>query len=1049
VFAVTNLSIPLATATTSADGRFKVEFDPGDNLPDNAMLVVRVSEGLDMDANDDGVPDATPTVNKGSLHAVASKALLDKGIVNVTLLSDAVFRLLGESPKSFTDQELAAELHRLTGILLNSADASTTGDINGDGAISYADVLAFLPHKSDHKARLVYDFARFQRPIDPNVSSQSVINKFHAGDTDVGDAVRSLFSDVSYQKQFVQEADKPHVEIGVSATGQGEITSPALDLPQTGGMKEVVLRKDRSAAQSLTFTASATDSDWMFHSWIGCTSVAGNVCTVSQSESTKIKARFGYKQATILSSIPSFVEASPLAGMTSISIEGASIKYITKDAGLITKLQAAVVGSVLTTGLVDMPMAKVTSVVSRTTNSGVFTAVFGFVEAKPLEVYEKVSAFADATPFTLDDIRAVSVGSDIRTVSGNPIGSAIAQPKPPVDLSGTITGTGSGGGGGNNPSSSWYVTRDADSTRCKGYASTDQLLSVLSDAWNANPKGFPFNNSTLQSTCSAMVLGFIAYGSLSDYADGKSAGEVDLAQGGSSGTTLTASASRWISPSRIPTHREVVMAQAANPAKKLTNTDKVWLVGHGSAYNLGEGVFLTGRKDGKPGMQMLVMRDTRKATNKEAYTAAQKQCGLTGHADSCALVQAMTSDAIGLTKVGVGLPIIKEPIELSFGGTTTVRGRQIPWTGKLAFGLDIDLVPKTSMSLNLLRAEYHFEGGADLRINPNLRVDFGIGGTYTAGQQDGKRWTTKYKKSSSTATDAETAKANMKKVLVKVDVSKFMGGASLVLKSSFDINFGIDASGNVTVFLNPGFEHTTKWNATARRACYTEWKKVGFIPYPSTRCESNAESDGVSTNSPYLKAGITGELSLKPFIEFALVTGVREVMDETAKVFIRPYASVTGLAETGVTWSKVGFCFNQPKVSAYAGIGAEVGSSLSSDQWPAVLKSLVPLNKEWIFLKAEWKLFEFPPEDNPALTQLTCGSDGEPIPKPPPPPPLCQAYFEGVLPIWNIDGAKSMTQELRRIGKCTGDAEWKGGFAFVIGRSGMLEHNWIPATGKF
>jgi hypothetical protein len=57
---------------------------------------------------------------------------------------------------------------------------------------SYLDVLAFLPHKAEHRSRLQHDFARYFAPVDTDVGGTTLINKYNAGDADITQAIRDV-----------------------------------------------------------------------------------------------------------------------------------------------------------------------------------------------------------------------------------------------------------------------------------------------------------------------------------------------------------------------------------------------------------------------------------------------------------------------------------------------------------------------------------------------------------------------------------------------------------------------------------------------------------------------------------------------------------------------------------------------------------------------------------------------------------------------------------------------------------------------------------------
>ena len=82
----------LVSSTTSATGAFALNTS---NLPaefDSQLLKVSVFAGNDTDVNDDGVPEATPTPNTGTINALVKGSDLKTRSIAVTLLSEAIYR---------------------------------------------------------------------------------------------------------------------------------------------------------------------------------------------------------------------------------------------------------------------------------------------------------------------------------------------------------------------------------------------------------------------------------------------------------------------------------------------------------------------------------------------------------------------------------------------------------------------------------------------------------------------------------------------------------------------------------------------------------------------------------------------------------------------------------------------------------------------------------------------------------------------------------------------------------------------------------------------
>ena len=89
VYKLTDLNASVETTQTNDLGSFSLSLS---GIPDTEMLIVAVSGGKDIDANDDGIVDNTPTINKGTIRGIAKASDLKNGNVNITLLSEVLYK---------------------------------------------------------------------------------------------------------------------------------------------------------------------------------------------------------------------------------------------------------------------------------------------------------------------------------------------------------------------------------------------------------------------------------------------------------------------------------------------------------------------------------------------------------------------------------------------------------------------------------------------------------------------------------------------------------------------------------------------------------------------------------------------------------------------------------------------------------------------------------------------------------------------------------------------------------------------------------------------
>ena len=112
----------------------------------DGYYVVTVAWGKDVDRDDDGQWDTTPTPNAGKLHTVVDAETLKSGDYHVSVLTEFFFfhmAAIGDL-ESMDDAQIKDELDR------HARDIIKT-DVDGDGEIDYMDVLHWDPAKDMDK----------------------------------------------------------------------------------------------------------------------------------------------------------------------------------------------------------------------------------------------------------------------------------------------------------------------------------------------------------------------------------------------------------------------------------------------------------------------------------------------------------------------------------------------------------------------------------------------------------------------------------------------------------------------------------------------------------------------------------------------------------------------------------------------------------------------------------------------------------------------------------------------------------------------------------
>ncbi len=142
------------------------------NIPEDEWLLVSVSGGEDIDADDDGVLDSSFTANHGTIYLLAKKEDLITG-ANVNAISDIIVREI-----MYTN-----DLSTMTAAEITSGISSIAGewiaDINGDGAITYSDVSQFNPLAHKTKSKILWDVLTEQYISAVHANHSKLIEKIH------------------------------------------------------------------------------------------------------------------------------------------------------------------------------------------------------------------------------------------------------------------------------------------------------------------------------------------------------------------------------------------------------------------------------------------------------------------------------------------------------------------------------------------------------------------------------------------------------------------------------------------------------------------------------------------------------------------------------------------------------------------------------------------------------------------------------------------------------------------------------------------------------
>ena len=863
----------LYTTTTDDNGQYTVTL-PG--YAKYSMFLVTVSGGNDWDVNDTGKRDASPTPFNGSINALVDPNDLLNGSIKVSLLSEAAYQLIGGDLSRFDASSLNTELNRVAKLLLKTS-------LFGAAEVSSNELLQFDATDINQRAALAFAFASLSQPVAPGTDEQSLLQKYHAGATDLNKAWLSVTSGLSgLTPTLAQEIDKSTAKLQAMISGHGRITGATLP----GGAYNpgpspyaAVLPRDGS---TLSFEATETDVLYGFDSWTGCTRVVGTRCDVSMSQDMAVTARFALKTPMVKPEAASLGRIAPQDGKTGVRFNAdGTATIVTVETSAIAFLQTATVGTFIQTGHVDHPTVKVLSIVaplstvSTQGGASVSTMTFAWQEASPLDVYDAVSIVVDSTPVAFDEVRAITlgdaVGGSVRTVLPVPdFTSSVVAASTPVTPP------------------SWYVTLAADGQSCKGFGADAIARAALQAAWQAAPRTYPFTASALANCVS--LGSFAVVGDLTDYVMGKSTGDTDLLSGRNDGTGKLA----MRSPKAASPHASALNPRYAKGETIERQGETVWVAGVGLAIPLGNNLFIAAREPepnaapaATTGFRLVALQDSVPITSRQAIRQARSDCSMKGLGSACGLLAGIERERQGLRNVGL-IPLLSSPLEV----TLSKPGSNL--SGTVSLNLNMDLKPKASFDWSIVSQWVEASAGANFAIKPELGLKATYGGPVESFKVPSSSKKKKFNKNNSKS-KTDKNKINTSKTVITIDVGRAIPYAGAVLDLSLNLVVGVDIGGELSLEVKPTLTLEGDFGLKGRY----EYHFFG----------SDDRDISAWFNLPVHQPGISveakGTLFVEPYAELNLSAGLRGVAPEVGRLFVRGGVLAQGEIATGFSYGTI------------------------------------------------------------------------------------------------------------------------------------------------
>lgn len=855
---VSPLNMPdtvIEKTVTNDQGFFSLSFDPEDAQFDDKLLIVKVEGGKDTDANDDGVPDATPKHNKGSLHLLILGKRLKTTSVSVSILSDAVYRAIEAYADVLPQPALLEELDELAyGVL--------KGDIDGDGAISYDDITAFNPTRAADKTKLEVDY---KKVFVKDENGRSLADKYHADNVrEISLALDDLF-DAFLIVDVPPTENLAIVDITINGGVGGVVTSPDLRQIELGmGNREFVLKAMRTDPP---FVLEATaDPGFHFSRWVGCPEVqANNTCRVTPATSGKaiISAQYMLNQNKLAAGMSMEVALQPVPGKFGVTFRGTDELLLTVaigDTAAHAKIDGIALNALVDTGVMKRPLVKVLAVNRRGPDptGDFYQASFRVQDENIFQAYSQFSAQAPDRPVGMDDLLSVSYQSGI------PKASQAIEIKMPTQINKPYvegpTPSGQIDAQGSCPSATdeEVFTTEVDANHNPIVACIEEGAEPVASASDceANERTIEIIDGRLFCVGTGGMIATSPLGQFYQASYGRSMPML-IKTGGNrmhrSGTSALSAAA--------------TTAGAQGRRSKKAPTREVFLLGYGRAFELGDGRYLTNDPDG-PGLTVLETRGKPEllGAGQQRVSAYKMTCTTNRYASGCRGGRLIKTQDDGFKVFpGNGLEL-----ELSDPGKYAFL--------KVVVTLQLNINARSMGNFTYIapvRVEFNTTGFVTL--TPTIGLNF-------KAQVDGK-W-----EKSGKPKDPPPPGAKLERALLSYDFAQAAQPAGAFVSGKVELALGVEVVGALTIENKLKLPITTRFDGdvAAGWGCRRLGGFLGLIPED---CSGEQRLNfKVKTEAKYAYT-LTGNanVTVEPYVELRITAGLRGVGDRFVRLAARGF----------------------------------------------------------------------------------------------------------------------------------------------------------------
>lgn len=855
----------VGVATTDDTGFFSLFLDEALGNLDNEWLLVQVTGGLDTDANDDGVRDATPTTNLGTLKMLVRGKTLKEKSVATSVLSDVFYR----SVQAYLDVLPPETLER---VLEELAFSALTGDIDGDGFVSYDDILSFNPTRATDKAKLAIDYNRVLKPKEGDTTS--LVTKYHTNSMErVPEDVTAIFAGL-LTPNLPAPDDMGMLALTINTDNGGVVTSPDIaDMTLASGNTQRIHKMTRESTPIVL--VATPEPEFRFSRWVGCPQVqSDNTCRVDPQARNAdnnftvaandiITAQYMLRENRLAPGIAAEVQLNPVRGQLGVTFKSATEMLITanaNDAPGRARMDSLIVGAAVHTGIYKRPQVKITGIATapRLVTGGHFYQGSYIVEDVNLfDMFEQASFQAPDAPLEMDDLISVRyddvVKKEDRQLSAEmKLPSAINKdyiegPTP----SGLIDQQ----GGCAVSSDEEIFTTEVNDLGQVIIACIEQGAEPVQSVAQCNVgertleiidgRLFCIPENTKRFTAmSPAVKGLI-----------KTATPATLAAKKIKASTPSSTQSASVAEPRLRLYGSAASRRAGDYGQRSKTAKEVWLAGYGRAFDMGDGVFLTNNPEGLGLTMVEAEGKPERITGNLRNVVYQKTCEVNRRASGCgSLIRTQ------------GRNLFPKPFEYEFSPKPGFDFFKIT----VSVQINIDVRSNNNVTwVKPLRIEANTSGF--ITVTPTLGFKFALGAGAT------------FEKSGRPVKKTPKSTGISQK-LMSYDFAKTAVPAGAFFQGEVQLAIGADLTGEIAIETSAKLPMTARWDgeAAAGWGCRRSFLR---------NCTTATKFDFKAKADIKYAVSATGNINgvLEPYLEARIATGVRGVAENLAKLAVRGF----------------------------------------------------------------------------------------------------------------------------------------------------------------